>query len=120
MVATTLGEMDAMVEGIMSQDTSFFYKRKVWQNTRDAYLSSVGYLCEDCMERGIYEPAVIVHHKIHLNSQTVNNPDIALNWKNLKAVCRKCHAEEHGDYYQSKSKSQKRYSVDENGVVVLG
>ena len=39
--------------------------------------------------------ASVVHHIRYIKPWNVNDPDITLNWDNLKAVCEKCHAEEH-------------------------
>lgn len=68
-------------------------------------------LCEDCLAKGIYTPAEIVHHVIPLTPENIKDPTIALSWSNLKAVCRECHAVEHGA-------RQKRYKVDQNGRAV--
>ena len=89
-----------------------FYKTKAWQHCRDSYLKKVGGLCEICEAKGIITPAVIVHHKIHLNNQTIKDPRITLNFKNLQAVCRKCHGELH-------SNREHRYSVDAFGHVTI-
>ena len=58
----------------MKEFAKAFYKSKVWQNTRDAYASSVGWLCEDCMTKGLYKAGEIVHHKDGniLNNDPVN------------------------------------------------
>ena len=88
-----------------------FYKSKAWQMCRNSYMAKVGGLCEDCMARGIYTPAEIVHHKVELTEDNIKDPTIALSWSNLKAVCRECHAVEHGA-------RQKRYKVDQNGRAV--
>ena len=51
----------------------------------------------------------IVHHKIHLTPDNINNPAVSLNWDNLELVCRSCHMKLHGN--------KKRYSVDAFGRV---
>lgn len=88
-----------------------FYSGKPWQLCRDAYAKSVSGLCERCLRAGLYEPGTIVHHKIHLTAQNIQDADVALNWDNLELVCRKCHAEEHG-------KKPKRYELDEMGRMI--
>lgn len=93
----------------MKEFAKAFYKSKVWQNTRDAYASSVGWLCEDCMTKGLYKAGEIVHHKQALTPENINDPSVTLAWGNLKLVCRNCHAKEHGNV--------KRYKVDEFGRV---
>ena len=88
-----------------------FYKSKAWQACRAGYMNKVGGLCEDCLANGIYTPAEIVHHKVELTPENINDPAIALSWSNLKAVCRECHAIEHGARV-------KRYEIDRNGRVM--
>ena len=89
-----------------------FYKSKRWQSTRRAYLASVGGLCERCLKKGLYRPAVIVHHKVYIAPENINNPEITLNWANLEAVCRECHEDEHKG-------SNRRYTVNEDGTVEI-
>lgn len=88
-----------------------FYKSKAWKTCRAAYMSKVGGLCEDCLAAGRFTPAEIVHHVQELTPENINDPAIALNWSNLKAVCRECHAIEHGARV-------KRYEIDRNGSVM--
>ena len=63
------------------------------------------------MAKGIINPGEIVHHKIELTPENINDPDIALSFGNLKLVCRECHAKEHG-------KKQTRYTILEDGRVI--
>ena len=86
------------------------YKSKRWQSTRVAYLRSVGGLCERCLKKGLYRPAVIVHHKVYLTAENIHNPEIALSWDNLELLCRDCHALAH--------KPEKRYKLDNLGRVI--
>lgn len=89
-----------------------FYKSRAWQHARKGYLKSVGGLCERCLKRGIYRPAVIVHHKDYISPENINNPEVALSYGNLEALCRECHAEEH-------IRTARRYKVDEFGRVIV-
>ena len=90
-----------------------FYKGKAWQACREAYLKKVGGLCERCLKEGIIEPAVIVHHKVYIDEESINDPNITLNFDNLEALCKRHHNEEHfGVNY-------KRYEVDEYGKVKI-
>ena len=88
-----------------------FYNSKAWYRTRTAYARSRKYLCEICLAKGIYKAADIVHHKIHLTPNNINNPEITLNPDNLMLVCRECHAKLH--------ENRRRYIVDENGHVTV-
>ena len=55
-------------------------------------MSSKSYICERCGA-----PAVICHHKKWLNDVNVNDPEIALSFDNLEALCKECHNAEHGE-----------------------
>ena len=68
-----------------------FYHSDKWQNCRKAYIQQRmlidGGVCEECHK----EQGYIVHHKIYLNENNINNPLISLNPDNLMYVCKKCH-----------------------------
>ena len=105
----------------MSTYASRFYKSQRWRDTREGYLSSVNHLCEKCLEMGRYTPAVIVHHKVYISERNINDPNITLNWNNLEAVCRGCHAVIHENTYKERdnAKNKKRYFVEKNGYVKI-
>ena len=87
-----------------------FYKSKAWKDCSMMYRSSVGGLCERCKAKGLLVPAEIVHHKIHVTPDNINRPDLVLNFDNLEALCRNCHADMH-------KRIKKRYKVDKYGRV---
>ena len=58
----------------------------------------------------MYVPGEIVHHKIHISADNLNDHSILTNFDNLELLCRKCHAEAHG--------SSKRYKIDALGHVL--
>ena len=87
-----------------------FYKSPAWKNTSAAYAKSQGYLCELCWAKGSVTPGEIVHHKIHITPDNIDDPSITLNWDNLQLLCRKHHALIHG--------AQKRFYIDENGHAI--
>jgi len=98
----------------MSKDFSRkFYSSQAWNNCRSAYMKSVHHLCERCLSKGIMTPAEIVHHKIELTPDNIDNPLITLDFSNLEAVCRECHAQIHEKYF-----NKKRYKILEGGRVV--
>ena len=80
---------------IVKEYAKHFYKSKQWHDCRKAFISERtiidGGLCQRCHERMGY----IVHHKIHITPQNINNPDITLNFDNLEYVCHDCHNKEH-------------------------
>ena len=86
-----------------------FYSSTAWVRSARGYRILVGGLCERCKCRGLIVPAEEVHHKIHLTPENINRPEIALNWRNLIALCKDCHMEMH--------RKEKRWKVDENGNV---
>ena len=99
-----------------------FYGSEAWKKTREAYKKSVGGLCERCLKKGLYNPAEIVHHKVHISEDNINDPKITLAFENLEALCRECHEEEHGgDTREARRKwteKGKRYTIDSCGNVV--
>ena len=68
-----------------------FYNSKAWRRVSAAYMSSKSYICERCGK-----PAVICHHKKWLNDSNVKDPETALSFDNLEALCIECHNTEHG------------------------
>ena len=72
-----------------------FYKSKAWQQCREAYIASRQGLCERCAAQGRISPGEIVHHKQWLTRDTINNPNITLNFDNLELLCSTCHNREH-------------------------
>lgn len=96
----------------MAQEFSkAFYKSAAWLKCREAYIKSVGGLCEDCLAKGIYTPGVVVHHIIPLTPENITDPSIALSLDNLRLVCQDCHAAEHHP-------SGLRYSYGPNGEIL--
>ena len=94
----------------MKDFARYFYSSKRWKVCRAAYAKSKRNLCEVCLEKGLFVPAVIVHHKIELTPENINDPNVTLNWDNLQCVCRDCHAQIH-------DRRQLRYTIDELGRV---
>lgn len=89
-----------------------FYGSPAWKSTRNAYRKHKGGLCEICWSKGIIKAGEIVHHKIELTPDNIDDANIALNWGNLQLVCRECHAEIH-------DRRQIRYKIDELGRVII-
>lgn len=103
-----------------------FYSSKRWQACRNEYMKKAHYLCENCLRKGIYKPAKYVHHIEELTPFNINNPEIALGFGNLEAVCRECHDEYHDNHgrwtkvneeRRKKREAGQRYSVDKFGRV---
>ena len=68
-----------------------FYSSARWQKCRDSFIahriSEDGGLCQRCHDRTGY----IIHHKIHLTPDNIDDPDITLGFDNLEYVCLECH-----------------------------
>lgn len=104
-----------------------FYSSKAWQSCRNEYAKRRGYLCEDCLRRGIYKPGEIVHHVIELDPINIERPEVALNFDNLELLCRDCHARRHeqsGGRWSEVNRrkrqdrdAKQRYIVNKYGVV---
>ena len=90
---------------------SNFYKSKEWERCRKAYIAKVGGLCEDCLEKGIFTPGVIVHHKIPLTPERMKDESLMYGFDNLRLLCIDCHNKIHF------KRTGKRYVVDEMGRV---
>jgi 5-methylcytosine-specific restriction endonuclease McrA len=89
-----------------------FYNSEAWRTTRAAFLMSKGGLCERCAVAGKVEVATIAHHATYLTPQNINDPQVALSWDNLEALCQSCHNEEHHG-----TRSERKYFFDEDGNI---
>lgn len=89
-----------------------FYTSLSWKHAREEYKRSVGGLCEECWSRGIVKAGELVHHKIPITPENINDPDITLSFDNLQLLCRDCHGKKHDS-------KQRRYKLDELGRVVF-
>lgn len=86
-----------------------FYKSRAWQQCRQAYIVHVHGLCERCQE-----PGLILHHKIYLTPENINDPNITLSFENLEYLCLDCHNREHSN----KNKTRQRYKFAESGDII--
>ena len=96
----------------MQDYATYFYSSKAWKDCRAAYRKSKRGLCERCLSEGRLTPGEIVHHKVHLSPENINDPTVSLSWDNLELVCRDCHAQLH-------DARKRRYKVDFYGRVIL-
>lgn len=104
----------------MAQDWARpFYNSKAWQRCRQAYIAHRitvdGGLCERCSKKGKYNLGKEVHHKIWLNPNNINNPEITLSFDNLEYLCETCHTHEHVGKY---SPTREGLKFNENGELV--
>lgn len=67
-----------------------FYLSAAWKKTRAYIFNRDMGLCVRCGK-----PGEIVHHKIYLTPQNIDDVNISLSEDNLELLCRECHAIEH-------------------------
>lgn len=100
----------------MKEFAKSFYKSKAWRNCRRSYIdirkSIDGGVCEECRT----ELGYIVHHKVELTPQNINDPDIALSFDNLEFVCKNCHEVIHK--FCGREVRKTRCQFDEDGNVI--
>ena len=73
-----------------------FYNSSRWIKCRQSFIDQrimidVG-MCQECHK----VPGEIVHHKIILTDENINDESISLSFDNLEFVCHKCHDEFEG------------------------
>lgn len=110
------GRAFLFLEGSMKEYTAEakrFYRSKIWARTRAAYMQQAGGLCERCLASGLYNPGVIVHHRVHLDAAGLRDPEIALSFENLELLCQDCHNREHHS-----TRPARRYDYDEAGNII--
>lgn len=79
-----------------------FYNSTRWRKLSKMVAEKHFYICDIC---GKPCKRYIVHHKIKLNADNINNPDISLNENNLQLLCLECHTKLHeaqGDIHKRK------------------
>lgn len=95
-----------------------FYNSAAWKKCRAAYINQRiavdGGLCEVCHR----ELGYIVHHKIWLTEENINDPEIALNTGNLRFECLQCHNMEEPDGGRKTDGRENQYAFDEEGQMV--
>lgn len=87
-----------------------FYNSNVWCTTRDLFIQSRGGICERCSTPDDPVAAKIAHHRVYLTPDNINDPNIALSWESLEALCQDCHNKEH-----HRAERVTRYAFDDAG-----
>lgn len=67
---------------------------------------------KDVWRSGIYNSAIIVHHKEYITDLNYEDDDVFFNIENLESLCRDCHNEEHF------KDNEEEYIFDQNGDVI--
>ena len=66
---------------------------------------------KDVWRSGVYNPAVIIHHKEYITNLNYEDDNVFFNIDNLEGLCQDCHNKEH-------FKNEQEYIFDENGDLV--
>ena len=61
-------------------------------------------LCERCFAMGLYSPAKLVHHKVHLTPDNIDDPEVSLSFDNFQRLCQDCHAVVHSNQQECRTK----------------
>lgn len=88
------------------------YNSKKWKKVRNIKLAEYPF-CERCLEKGLYVPAYIIHHKEYITDLNYSDADVFFNLDNLESLCIDCHNKEHFE-----GKSNKEYMFDKDGNVI--
>ena len=91
-----------------------FYKTSAWRDCRNGYAAYRGHLCERCLRRGMLTHGEIVHHKIELTPENIDDPEITMNYNNLELLCRPCHAEVHDQRIK-----RRRFTIGPDGEIII-
>ena len=67
-----------------------FYSSTPWMRLRRAFLA-INPLCARCLAKGLTVAATIAHHR----RERLDYPELALDDRNLEALCDSCHSAEH-------------------------
>lgn len=92
-----------------------FYKSARWLKCRQSYIKSVNGVCERCGN-----PGYILHHKILLTPENINDTDVTLNFDNLEFVCLPCHStDETNDHgFRKDDIKYTQYRIDDDGNIL--
>ena len=91
-----------------------FYRSKNWLRTRDYIANSRFYICEMC-GKSTGKHGYIVHHKIALTEENVNDPKIAFGEDNLQFLCIECHNKLHAEI---NAENKQKFIFDKDGNIV--
>lgn len=79
------------------------YNSPIWRKLRASYLMAHP-LCECCAQRGVTTPAAEVHHITPISTAGEDlqaMQTLAYDYDNLRALCVKCHHDEHNRLRQN-------------------
>lgn len=86
------------------------YHTSAWRKLRQSYYDSQHGICERCGR-----PGDIVHHKVHITKDNVNDPFVTMNADNLELLCIDCHNKEH---FKVHSQVREGFGFDDEGNLI--
>lgn len=112
-----------------------FYDSSSWRDLREQYAKEKDYICERC-HRACYSKSDkaykmlkeqgqdvlfgIVHHKKHLDANSIEDASVALNWDNLELLCIRCHNQEHIPLIERRvSEIREDVKFDDDGNIII-
>ena len=90
-----------------------FYNSSAWKKARMMCLSKNHGICQRC-GKTFPSKDLIIHHRVHLTPDNINDPEITLNQNNLECICWSCHSIEHGN----KNDLNKEFVFDDDGNII--
>lgn len=98
----------------MSRDfATSFYNSSAWKKARQVCLSKNHGICQIC-KKAFPSKDLIVHHRVHLTPDNINDVNITLNQDNLMCICHDCHNTIHG----KTDDLNKTFVFDDDGNIV--
>lgn len=94
----------------MKEFAESFYHSKAWLEAREYIYTKNHGICNRCGR-----PGDIVHHKIYLTPQIINDPTVTLAEDNLELLCQDCHNKEH---MRKDTACAEGFMFDENGDLI--
>ena len=88
-----------------------FYNSKAWRDCAKGYKAERFGICERCGR----PKGKIVHHKVRLSEENINDVTVTLNQENLELLCIDCHNAEH---FKKHSGVPEGFTFDINGQLV--
>lgn len=83
-----------------------FYRSREWKRLREVVISertdADGFvICDRCSKPILKKYDMILHHKVHLTDDNVNDATISLNPKNIEILHHDCHNKDHNRFGHS-------------------
>jgi len=95
-----------------------FYNSNNWKKVRKSFIKlrmgMDGGMCQECHER----PGEIVHHRVWLTPDNIDDANVTLSYSNLEYVCHACHDKIHGNLSEISDKLV-QYDFTPDGQLVV-